>query len=117
MIKINIQKAASYYNLQAFKEVYRPTWNLQSVTISYDCRNGLPDKNDVEHYPFKAVFRTENDEIIIVRIWCLTVGYGGAGPYDMAAILDFLGVSYSKEEIYTKRRIDDDGYIRLYYTP
>ena len=114
MIRINIDEPASYMNLKALEEIWRESWKLRFISIDYNCRKGLPDKDDIENYPFKAILFA-GDDIIVIRIWSLTVGYSGGGPHDTASVLNFFGVRYNEEDIYTKRREGEDGYIRLNY--
>ena len=116
MIKINIEEPASYMNLRALEEIVKDEWELKNISISYNPSKGLPEKGDYEKYPFKAVLVTEDkQEFVIIRIWSLTVGYGGSGPHDTASILEFFGMPYIEEDIYTKRREDRNGNISLNY--
>lgn len=115
MIKILIQEDASYNNLDTLKEILRGrNWKLKDVTILYNPARGLPNPYHINKWPFNANFDID-DKKVAVYIYYLTVGYGGTGPHDLASILDFLGVSYTDEEIFTKRKMDYDGYIRLKY--
>lgn len=114
MIKIDIMEDASYYNLEALKRVWKDSWVLKSVDIKYDTK-GFPEEEKPETWPFKATFMEEQDEIV-VRIFSLSVGYCGTGPYDLIAILDWLNVKYHENDIITKRRMDNDGWIRLNYS-
>lgn len=117
MIKITINEATSYANLPALKELCRKhNWKLKELNMTYNPSKGLPLNEDVDHWPFKAIFE-ENDLLYEVSIFTLTVGYSGTGPDDFASILDFLEVPYEEDDIYTKRLRDADGFIRLHYIP
>lgn len=113
MIKIDINEAGSYYNLEALKKVWHESWKLQNVEVNWNTKE-LPDDRKPETWPFKAIFSDGRDEII-VRIFSLSVGYGGTGPHDLASILEWLGVRYYEDDIFTKRAIGNDGWIRLGY--
>ena len=116
MINIFIQENVSYNNLDALKEILRGrNWKLKDVSIIYNPARGLSNPYFIDKWPFKANFDIDGKEVAI-WIYTLTVGYGGTGPHDLASILNFLGVSYADEEIFTKRKMDYDGYIRLKYT-
>ena len=115
MINIFIQETTTYSNLSALKEILRDrNWELKDVSILYNPARGLPNPSHTDKWPFKANFNINGKEVSI-RIFTLTVGYDGTGPHDLASILDFLGVNYTDEEIYTKSQMDYDGYIRLHY--
>ena len=115
MKTITILKWASFENLPDFKKLcQKHLWTLKEVTMNYNPSDGLPFRESIENWPFRAVFE-ENGELIEVRIFSLTVGYRGAGPKDFISILDYLGVSYDENDIYTKRRMGPDGFIRLHY--
>lgn len=116
MIKININEDASYDNLPVLKEILRKhDWDLKYVSMVYNLSKGLPNVDSPESWPFSAVFDGHGKEVMI-RIRTLTVGYGGTGPHDFASILHFLGIQYDEEEIFTKKCMDKDGYIRLHYS-
>ena len=116
MINILVRESASYNNLPTLKEILRGrNWKLKNVSIIYSPGRGLPDPSFIDKWPFKAIFDIDGQEVAIC-FYALTVGYGGTGPHDLASILDFLGVSYIEEDIYTKHQMDYDGYIRLKYT-
>ena len=115
MINILVRESASYQNLTTLKEILRGrNWKLKNVSIIYSPGRGLPDPSFIDKWPFKAIFDIDGQEVAIC-FYALTVGYGGTGPHDLASILDFLGVSYIEEDIYTKRQMDYDVYIRLQY--
>lgn len=112
MIAINC--SSSDQNIKVLQEIIRKEWILKEVTMCYNPSIGLPVDCSPNDYPFKAVFGTAKGEIV-VAIYTLTVGYGGSGPFDFARILDFLEVQYDENDIFSKRREDIDGYIRLKY--
>ncbi len=112
MIKIDIMEVASYNNLDALKKVWKGSWVLKHVAIKYNT-GGFPNE-DPETWPFKATFAEGRDEIV-VRIYSLAVGYGGTGPRNLIEILDWLNVKYHEDDIITKKRMDNDGWIRLNY--
>lgn len=114
MININIFEAASYTNISALKAVMHDNWILKEVRIDYNTLTGIPLENMPEKFPFKAIFYS-GDLKIEVRICSLTAGYPGTGPHDLAKILDFLGIQYDKEDIFTKKKRGEDGFIRLTY--
>ena len=115
MITINIKEDASYNNLPVLKEILRGRdWKLKEITILYNPARGLPQEECPDKWPFKATFDA-NDEKLVIRVHSLTVGYRGTGPHDFASILDFFGIKYNEDHIYTKRLMDYDGYIRLCY--
>ena len=115
MITIQINSSASYDNLPVLKEMLQESnWKLKSISMVYNPAKGLPSMDAPEQWPFLATFDSSGREVLI-RIYTLTVGYSGTGPHDFASILDFFGIQYEEDDIYTKRLIDNDGYIRLHY--
>ena len=115
MINISIKEKASNQNLPTLRGILDGrNWNLKKVSITYNPSRGLPNPFLVDKWPFKAIFEIDGKEVVI-WIYSLTVGYGGSGPHDLASILDFLGVAYTDEEVFTTRHMDYDGYIRLNY--
>ena len=115
MVYIEIKKTASYQNLLEIKQFFRGV-NFTSVeiTMDYDCSIGLPNEDDKERWPFKARL-VGKDDIYEVRIYSLSVGYGGTGPHDFADILDFFKVPYKEDDIFTKEKMGSDGFIHLRY--
>jgi hypothetical protein len=92
----------------------KDSWVLKEVRMDYNTRK-LPDWNNIETYPVTLVF-DDNGCKFEIKIISLSVGYGGSGPTDFAEMLNFFGISYDESDIFTKRRMGDDGWIRLRYT-
>lgn len=113
MMEININEAGSYYNLPALKKVWNESWKVEEISIEFDT-NSFPNEKQPDTWPFKAILSDDNDKIII-RIFSLSVGYAGTGPHDLANILDWLKVKYNEDEIFTKIKMGEDGWIRLKY--
>lgn len=115
MTKILINEPGSYLNLPKLKEICKQhNWTLKEVSINYDTVCGLPFEEETDKWPFKAIFE-ESGLLYKVCILTLAVGYSGAGPTDLASILDFLNVQYDEKDIYTKRSKGEDDFIRLQY--
>ena len=112
----NIFKASSYENLPALKQYMRKNWKLHELFIEYNPRKGLPPEDNVEDWPFEAIFTDEFGYPTRVRLFSLTCGYGGEGPRDLLEILKFLGIKYDEDDILTTKKMGADGYIRLCYT-
>lgn len=116
MVSINIKKAVSSDNLKELESLFRgKTWKSVQIKMDYNLQKGLPDEEQVEAWPFKALL-VDEDEMYEVRIYSLTVGYGGTGPHDFKAILDFFQVPYGENAIFTDAKMGPDGFIRLRYT-
>lgn len=117
MIKIDINKSASYDNLPVLKKIFRGVkFRSVAVVMNYNCYNGLPREEDVEKWPFKATLIDDEGETYEVRILSLTAGYGGTGPHDFASILEFFGVPYWGEDIFTKAKMKPNGEIHLEFS-
>ena len=116
MISIDINKAASYQNLDILKRLFRKDkWMSVEIQMDYNAQEGLPSEENAKHWPFKA-WVVEDGETYAIRIYSLTVGYGGTGPHDFASILDFFDLPYEEDDIFTKRRMSEDGFIHLKYS-
>ena len=115
MINILVKEETSYNNLPTLKEILRGrNWKLKDVSIIYSPGRGLPNPYFIDKWPFKSNFDIDGKEVAI-WIYTLTIGYNGTEPHNLASILDFLGVSYIEEDIYTKCKMNYDGYIKLKY--
>ncbi len=114
-MEIIIKENVSYKNLPILKKIHRDDWTLKEVNITYSPSKGLPSENDTDKYPVKIFFEDKEGEIIVVKIFTLTAGYSGSGPSDLAELLDWLKVKYQEDEIFTKKCVGEDGYIRLNY--
>ncbi len=112
-IKIEINESSSFKNLPILERLVLDTWRLESLSMKYNPSLGLPSQESKE-YPCKLVFNDSTiNSKIEVRIWSLTLGYGGTGPGDFCSILNFLGVDYDEDDIFTKKNLDNDGYINF----
>ena len=120
---ITIRGPSSYDNLDEVKKhlmrletMLSTKLRLVKVTMDYNVEKGLPPYDcDSKDYPFKATFETSTGETVEIRIFCLTVGYGGGGPTCTEEILQYLQVPYEPDDIFTKRRMAPGGHIHLEY--
>lgn len=111
---IALRTTASYDVLPELRKILKETWKLKEIRMDYNTRK-LPDDWNIDSYPVTIVF-TESGEEFEVKILSLTVGYGSEGPTDFARLLDYFSVKYNDEDIFTKKKMDKEGYIRLKYT-
>lgn len=82
--------------------------------INYNVNRGLPRIEDTEHYPLTLIGKMNNVRTKI-RVFSVTAGYGGTGPYVMAEILKSAGFDFDKDDICTKRYVDEFGEVSLIY--
>lgn len=114
MVTILIYNPGSYQNLSSLKSIIKDTWQLKEVRFQYNVNWGLPSEHNPDNWPFIAIFDDGKTKIKI-HIYSLTAGYAGTGPHDLAEILDFLGVRYNPNDIFTKNKEESNGFIRLHY--
>ena len=82
----------------------------KQVEIHYHPTCSIPNIS-----PFEAVVQVSGREIRF-KVPCICVGFDGPGPREVAKVLDFLGVKYSREDIFTDVQRDDSGFIHLAYS-
>jgi hypothetical protein len=117
MDRIDIFTATSYDVLPILKRILPPNWKCLSVCIDYNCNTiGASEDDSSEKWPFKATFVNERGKVIELRVFTFAIGYGGTGPHDAAKILQYLGVHYDRDDIFTRCRQSYDGVIHLKYT-
>lgn len=117
MKTIALVTSASYDVLDALREILKDTWVLEEVRMDYDIYH-LPDDWNLNTYPVTLVFNdSKTGRKTKVKIFALSVGYGGTGPRNFAELLDFFGIKYEENDIYTKRCVEKDGFIHLKYVP
>lgn len=114
MNNIILRTSKSHRILPILKKYYRDDWQLKEVRMEYNPTEGLPKTYSYEDFPCKILF-DQGGESVEVRIFSLTVGQICDSSHAFANLLDFLGVKYNKEDIYTKKRMESDGCIRLKY--
>ena len=116
MTEIYINNHSSDENLTTLKELFRDKkWTSVEIEMIYNPEKGLTWEEDKENWPFYARLVDVDGKIYVVRIYTLTVGYGGSGPHDFASILDFFHIRYYPNEVFTKLRMDENGFIHLKY--
>lgn len=113
MTTLALRTAASYDVLPALRRMIKDNWVLKEVRMDYNTRR-LPDWDNVETYPVTLTFE-ENGKCFDVKVVALSVGYGGAGPTNFSEVLDYFGITYDEDEIFTKTKMGEDGWIRLRY--
>ena len=112
---IEIDEAYSYNNLASFCRVLEPQWELREILINFNVSEGIPFSHVPSVYwPFRAIF-TDGEYEVHVHIRNLSVGIPSWPTDDLCNILEFLGISYKKEDLYTNKLQQKDGYIRLLY--
>ena len=117
MDRIDIFTATSYDVLPILKRIVTSECKCLRVCINYNVNTaGAYEDSPSEKWPFKATIVCPNEEVIEVRVFTFAIGYCGTGPHDAVKILDFLGVSYDKDDIFTRRRQNRDGVIHLEYS-
>lgn len=62
--------------------------------------------------PFKAYLLVDGEERLY-EVPCISVGFEGPGPREVADILDFLSLKYHREDIFTDAQRDAFGVIHL----
>lgn len=116
MYIVEIHEPRLFSKLPELKKILEGhEWKVKSVEILYNPLCMVPNKTYPSKWPFEAHFIVEGEEVR-VKIHNIFVGYEGPGPRDLADILDFMGVKYSRDDIFTKNRQNDSGYIHLEYT-
>ena len=114
MLTLGLFTPASYDVLPALRRIWKDSWKLTEVRVDYDTQH-LPDGYDFNSYPVTLVVDDRGHKFEI-KILSLSVGYGGAGPTDLTEVLNHFGVNFLEDDIFTKRKMDKDGWIRLRYT-
>ena len=92
------------------KELEGHEFVAKQVEIHYNPTCSTPSE-----CPFKACLLIDGEERLY-EVSCISVGFEGPGPREVAQFLTFLGVKYSRDDIFTKNRQNDSGYIHLEYT-
>lgn len=116
MDHIDIFTATSYDVLPILKRILPPNWKCVMVCIDYNVNTaGASEDSPSEKWPFKATFVKERGKVIELRVFTFAIGYGGTGPHDAAKILQYLGVHYDWDDIFTRCRQRYDGVIHLEY--
>ena len=87
----------------------------ERAEIHYNKWTGLPTIEEVDKYPL-ILTGTISQLPITIKIYCVTAGYSGSGPYTLAHILKYAGFIFDEEDIFTKRCCDSNGVIALTYT-
>ena len=114
-ITISIRTSGSADAVRMFKSIINERWKLKEVRMDYNTLC-LPDYDYPDSYPVTVIF-SDNNRPFEIKIAALSAGYGGTGPMYFERLLSFLGIEYDEDDFYTKRRIDEEGYIRLRYYP
>lgn len=116
MKEITIFNTLSSKNLPELKQYLAAgTLKLREVSIRYNPDKGLPDEKEIDSWPVKLIFLDEKGKFVIIRIWSLTAGYGGSGPTDLEEMLNYLKVKHNPRDIFSRDKLDSDGYITLHY--
>ena len=110
---ITLKTYTSYDVLSDLRKIMKPIWVIKEVRMDYDTRN-LPDYRNINSYPVTLIF-DEFGKRITVKILSLSVGYGGAGPNDFSQLLEYFDIPYNEDDIFTKKAMGSDGFIRLVY--
>ena len=116
MREFTIHNATSYSNLPEIKSrLELEPMTLREIIVRYNPSKGLPPEEEIDQWPVKMIFLDSQGKFVIFRIWSLNVGYRGTGPSDFEELLKFFNIKYDPDDIYTKQRADDTGYIYLQY--
>lgn len=113
MNTIVLKTATSYEVLPELRRIMKESWKLKEVRMDYNTKR-LPDDWNINSYPVILVFEEAKEEFE-VKILSFSVGYGGEGPTDFSRFLEFFEIPYRQEDIFTKKRMGNDEYIRLRY--
>ena len=92
------------------KELEGRSFTTKRVEIHYNPTCSTPSE-----CPFKAVVFVDGKEQLY-EVSCISVGFEGPGPREVAQFLTSLGVKYSREDILTGKKRDDSGFIHLVYS-
>lgn len=113
METIALKTYTSYDVLSDLRKMMKDSWSLKEVRMDYNTRM-LPEDWNIDSYPVTLIFE-EFERKFAVKILSLSVGYGGSGPADFAALLDYFDIPYNEADIYTKKCMEADYHIRLNY--
>ena len=84
-------------------------WMAEKVVIIYYPSCAVPST-----YPFVANLRVDGEKTQVI-ISSISVGFEGPGPREVAKALDFLGIEYTRDDIFSDTQRDDSGSICLEY--
>lgn len=113
METIALKTSTSYNVLPKLRKIMNDSWILKKVMVDYDTIS-LPDERNIKSYPVTLIFEESGREFA-VKILSLSVGYGGSGPSNFSKLLEYFGISYCEDDIFTKKCKGKDNYIRLTY--
>lgn len=114
---IEIHKPRFFSKLPALKKTLEGhEWKVEKVEILYNPSCTVPNKIYPRKCPFEVRMLLNGVDKVLIKIFNICVGNEDQGSQDVANILDFLGVKYSHDDIFTKSRQNESGYIHLEYT-
>ena len=93
--------------------VNETNWKFKEIDINYNTRF-FPNYYDVETYPVSIIFERNNEQYA-VKIASLSAGYKGPGPTDLVNLLNYFGLEFNEDDIFTKHKMGNDYFIRLHY--
>ena len=101
--RVLIKEDTSFETVDVFKELLEGKLkgeHFTNATVRYD-KNHMIDENDL---PEDWTLQLYSDNYHI-SMYCLTAGYGGAGPTDLRTILDLCGF-YNTDIVFKEENVD-----------
>ena len=112
---IEVKASTTYQTEKIVYALLDGGFKAQRAEIRYNKLKGLYGLEELEEYPLTITGMLDRMPTVL-KVYCVTAGYGGTGPNTMVDILKHAGFYFDQNDILTERYCNPDGSINLTYT-